>query len=129
MTEKSYYADLTKYYLDHALKLKRSISWEAKFSRSHRISFSALAPHQEEKLLKSMRAYGEKIADAGVMRKPFDGWVLFNAESYFIAIYFLPRETEIYEIHIRNFVDEKYRSTEKSLTKERASEIGRRIHL
>lgn len=129
MKESSYYAKLTRYYTEYAKKIERSISWEAKFSRSHRISFTALQSHQEEKLIKSMRAYGEKIADAGIMRKPFDGWVLFNAEAYFIAIYFLPRETEIYEIHIRNFVDEKYRNTEKSLTKERAAKIGKRIYL
>lgn len=129
MTEKSYYSKLTHYYTDHAKKIQRSISWEAKFTRSNRINFDALMPHQEEKLFRSTRVYGEKIADAGIMRKPFDGWVLFNAESYFIAIYFLPRETEIYEISIRNFVDEKYQSSEKSLTKQRASEIGKRIFL
>lgn len=129
MTEKSYYSDLTKYYTARALELKKSITWEAKFSRTHRISFTALQSHQERDLIKSMRVFGAKIPDAGVMQKPFDGYVLFNAEAYFIAIYFLPRETEIYEIHIRNFVDEKYRSNEKSLTKERAAQIGRRIYL
>lgn len=129
MTEKSYYSKLTKYYIAYSKNIQRSISWEAKFSRSNRISFTALQPHQEEKLLLSQSAYGEKIADAGIMRKPFDGWVLFNAEAYFIAIYFLPRETEIYEINIRNFVDEKYGSDEKSLTKERSAQIGKRIYI
>lgn len=129
MTEKSYYAKLDRYYLAYGLREGRSITWEAKFSRTHRIPFKALAAHQEEKLLKSMRAYGQKIADAGIMQKPFDGYVVVNAEAFFVAIYFLPRHTEVYEIHIRNFVDEKYRSTEKSLTKERAAEIGNRLPL
>ncbi len=129
MTEKSYYAKLNRYYLSYALREQRSVTWEAKFSRTHRIPFSDLPAHQEEKLLKSMRAYGQKIPDAGVMKKPFDGYVVFNAEAFFVAIYFLPRQTEVYAIHIRNFVDEKYRSTEKSLTKERAAEIGMRLPL
>ena len=127
MTEKSYYADLTKYYIEYAKEIEKSIAWEAKFTRTNRLNFKCLAEHQEEKLLKSEMAYGEKIADAGLMKKPFDGWVLYKARSFFIAIYFLPRHTEVYEINIRDFLKEKYAGKEKSLSKERAGEIGRRI--
>lgn len=129
MTEKSYYADLTKYYISHAKEIEKSIAWEAKFTRTNRLNFKCLSDHQEEKLLKAENAYGEKIADSGLMKKPFDGYVLYKARSFFIAIYFLPRQTEVYEIPIRDFLKEKYAGKEKSLTKERASEIGRRIFI
>ena len=129
MTEKSYYADLTKYYILNSIRIENSIAWEAKFTRTNRINFNCLAPHQEEKLLAAERAYGEKLADVGIIKKPFDGWVLYKASSFFVAIYFLPRHTEIYEIHIRTFLREKYNSIDKSLTKIKASEIGQRIFL
>lgn len=126
MTESSYYADLTKYYEKTATN---SIAWEAKFSRTHRIPFSDLAAHQEAWLLKFEDVGGYKISDNGVGQKPCDGFVLYRATSLFIAIYFLPRETEIYELPIRIFVQEKYTSKEKSLTKQRASMIGKRIYI
>ena len=129
MTEKSYYNKLNKYYIEYSKVIGKSIAWEAKFTRTNRLNFKCLAEHQEEKLLKAEIAYGEKIADAGLMKKPFDGYVLYKARSFFIAIYFLPRHTEVYEIPIRDFLKEKYAGKEKSLTKERASQIGRRIFI
>lgn len=124
MTESSYYAKITAYY---TATITNTTVWEAKFSRTDRISFKHLAAHQEEKLLKAERVYGEKIADTGVLRKPFDGWIVYRATALFIAIYFSPRQTEIYEIPIRAFLKEKYESGQKSLTKKRASEIGKRL--
>lgn len=126
MTESSYYPALTKYYTRTATN---NVAWESKLSKTSRISFSALAPHQEDALLKAERIYGEKIADVGVLKKGFDGFILYKATSLFIAIYFLPRATEVYEIPIRSFLKEKYESGEKSLTKQRASEIGKLIKL
>lgn len=124
MTESSYYAKITAYYTANATN---NIAWEAKFSRTSRIPFSCLPAHQEEFLLKAERVLGGKIPDVGIAKKFFDGYVLYKATSLFIAIYYLPRETEIYEIPIRSFLKEKYDSGEKSLTKERAREIGKRI--
>lgn len=126
MIESSYYADLTKYY---ERTTTCSVAWESKFSRNHRIPFSDLPAHQEKFLLKAEESYGFKIPDNGRGQKPFDGFVLHKAISLFIAIYFLPRQTEIYEIPIRVFLNEKYTSIEKSLTKQRASEIGKRIYI
>jgi penicillin-binding protein-related factor A (putative recombinase) len=126
MTESSYYADITHYYKKHATC---SIAWEAKFSRTHRIPFSDLPPHQEKFLLQAEETYGFKIPDNGIGQKPFDGFVLHHAKAVFIAIYFIPRQTEVYEIPIRVFLNEKYTSKEKSLTKEKARLIGTRIFI
>ena len=70
MVEKSYYNKIGKYYLKHCVEIKRSITWEPKFTRGKFISFSCLMPHQEEKLLESERAYSHKIPDVGRLKKP-----------------------------------------------------------
>ena len=127
--EKDYYTDLTKYYIAEGLRIKQSITWEAKISKTHRINFKVLVPHQEEKLLQSERCDGFKIPDVGRAKKNYDGCAIYNAYAVFVAIYFLSRRTEIYEIPIRSFLNEKYTSKEKSLTKKRASEIGTLIHI
>ena len=126
MVEKSYYAPITKYYTATATN---NIAWEAKFTRTGRIPFTCLAPHQEERLLEAERVLGGKIPDVGMSKKWFDGLVLYKATALFIAIYYAPRATEIYEIPIRKFLKEKYYNKEKSLSKSRASEIGKRIYL
>lgn len=126
MQEKSYYNDINKYYVANTTN---SVAWEAKFTRTGTINFNCLPPHQEQFLLEAERSFGFKIPDAGIGRKPFDGFVLKNATSVFVAIYFLPRETEIYEIPIRAFLKEKYESGRKSLSKERAAQIGKLLQL
>lgn len=126
MRESSYYSAITKYY---ATTATNNIAWEAKFVRTNRIPFSCLPQHQEEFLLAAERVLSGKIPDVGFSKKWFDGLVLYKATSLFIAIYYAPRATEIYEIPIRAFLHEKYHSKEKSLTKERAAEIGKRIYL
>lgn len=126
MKERDYYARITAYYERTATN---SIAWEAKLTKSGRLPFAALAPHQEEKLLKAERVHGEKLPDIGLARKSFDGFVLYQATSVVVLIYYLKSSTDIFEIPIRSFVSEKYTSKEKSLTKERAATVGSRIYL
>ena len=126
MKERNFYSQITRYYLANATA---SIAWEAKMTRTSRLPFSCLAPHQEQALLQAERVYGEKIADTGILKKGFDGFILYKATSLLIAVYYSPRHTEIYEIPIRAFLREKYEGSEKSLSKDRAGEIGRRVKL
>lgn len=126
MVEKSYYNEINKHYVANATN---SIAWEAKITKTNTLNFNCLAPHQEQFLLESERSYGYKISDSGLMKKPFDGFVLYKATSLFIAIYYIPHKTEIYEIPIRAFLKEKYESGKKSLSKERAREIGKMLDL
>lgn len=127
MRESSYYADIGKYYLKNPPPT--TTTWEAKFTRTKYINFKCLAPHQEERLLQSERVFNYKIADSGVLQKPFDGACFVGARPVFIAIYYEPRNERVYEIPIRAFLKEKYESGKKSLSLERASEIGRLITL
>jgi hypothetical protein len=122
--ESSYYRKLTHYYEQNATC---SIAWEAKISKTDRLPFSALAVHQEEALLKAERCLGHKIPDVGVLKKPCDGLVVHNALSVVIVIYYKPRHSEVYEIPIRAWIQERESSAEKSLLRARASIIGKRI--
>jgi hypothetical protein len=124
--EKDFYSRITAYYEKHATN---SIAWEAKITKSGRLPYVALAPHQEEKLLKAETVHGEKIPDVGLARKSFDGFTLYRATSLMILIFQSKSISEIYEVPIRIFVNEKYASKEKSLTKAKAASIGRRIYL
>ena len=124
MTEKSYYTPLSAYYLKEAKRIKQTIVWEAKFTHTDRLSFKCLAPHQEDWLLRAETGASFKIPDEGRGQKPFDGTVWYRAKALFVAIYYKPRATEIYEIPIRVFLKEKYESGDKSLTATKAKEIS-----
>lgn len=129
MIERNYYAKINAYYIKNIKTYDNNIVWEAKFTRTKRINFNSLANHQEASLLQAERYFAHKLADVGIALKPFDGFILYKASVFFIAIYFKPGEPEIYEIPIRDFLKEKYTSKEKSLSKERAKEIGKLIHI
>ncbi len=121
--ESSYYASITKHYIANKPKGYDSVAWEAKITRTSCLNFKCLADHQEEKLLRAEVAYGEKIADVGNLQKPFDGWVVYNAYSVLIAIFYKEGNTTVFEIPIRAFLKDKYQSGNKSLTRKRAVEI------
>ena len=129
MTEKNYYAKINKYYVENIKEYNNNIVWEAKFTRTKRINFKSLALHQEASLLQAERMFAHKLADVGIALKPFDGFVLYKATVFFVAIYFDRKKTCIYEIPIRSFLGEKYLSKAKSLTIKRASELGRLIQI
>lgn len=126
MKEKDYYAPIKKYYTQHAIS---SMAVEAKITKTNNLNFNCLMLHQEEGLLNAERCLAFKEADVGPARKNFDITVLYKATSVLIAIYYIPHKTEIYEIPIRSFLKEKYESNKKSLSKERAREIGKQIFI
>ena len=125
MTESSFYHRLTLHYAAQAIARRRSIVWEAKFTRSNRIRFDALDTHQEIALLESETSHGYKIRDAGVFKKPYDGYAIYNALALVVLIY----NTEVFEMPIRTFIEEKYTSKEKSLTRERCLSLGTLVSL
>jgi len=127
--EKDFYGRLTAYYTDFAKRTGRSVAWEAKRSLTSRVRFDSVSAHQERNLLVAEDAHGYKIADAGVMQKPYDGYVIAKAYSVVVLIYYKPRESEVYEIPVRAWVSERYTSKEKSITKDRAATIGRRLDI
>ncbi len=121
MKESSYYPALGKYYLEHT----DYEAIEIKFTRTDRFPFSSLPPHQESALL---NRWYYKIPDTGIGQKPLD-IVFKRKEAPLVIVFYKERDAEIYEIPIRALIHEMYTSKEKSLTKEKAATIGRRIFL
>lgn len=125
MKEASYYARIGAYYLKHP----PTTVWEAKITKSNTLPFSCLAIHQEQALLAAKKVLAWKLPDNGRMKKPADGIVIHKAKAVIVAIYYAPRDTEIYEIDIWDWVNETYGGEKKSLSKECAASIGKRIYL
>ena len=126
MKEKDFYNKLNRYYTDHA---RTSLAIEVKITKKDYISFSSLMMHQEHFLYQSERRFAYKIADLGISKKPFDMFVLHNAEALIVVIFYRPRKSLIYEIPFRRFVKERENSTRRSLTLNRAEQIGTRVFL
>lgn len=122
MDETDYYPTINEHYRENPPE--ETVVWEAKITKTRRLSFRCLLPHQEEDLLKAEIVFCYKIPDSGVAKKPFDGFAIVKGVPIFIAIYYKPRKTEIYKIHLRDFLKEKYESGNKSLTIERARELS-----
>lgn len=123
MRESSYYKDIGKYY-ESKKEEQTTIVWEVKFTRGNTFLFNKLPKHQEEWLLRAERKASWKIPDVGAMQKPFDGMTFIKAKAMFVIVYYRKGKTEIYDMPIRVFLKEKYESGQKSLTIERAREIG-----
>lgn len=121
MQESDYYAKIGKHYLEHS----DYDGIELKITKTNTFNLSHVPPHQEEKLLHS---WYHKIADNGKAQKPLD-IVFKRKEGVLVIIYYVPRASEIYEIPIRVFIEEKYVRKAKSITKQRAQEIGKRIYV
>lgn len=126
MMEKDFYAPIGAYYLQHTTN---SMGIEVKITKTDRLSFKAVTERQEEKLLKAEAALYHNEPDIGLAPKNFDIYILHKATAVVFVVYWKPREKECYEIPIRNWIKEKYESGEKSLTKERAAMIGKRIEI
>lgn len=126
MTEADFYSDICKYFERNKAKYS-SLAWEAKYTSGRRINFKELSAHQEEKLLASKRGYAYKIPDtANGGKKPFDGFFI-KGEAVVIVVY--GSKKHAYLIDIWDWCNEAYGSDTKSLTEDRAAQIGVRIDL
>lgn len=130
MKEKDFYTLIGGYYAREALRVKRTIVWEAKITKTDSLPYSCLLPHQEDKMLEAERSLNYKIPDVGIGRKPCDGITVYGAYPVIVAIFYKPRATEIFEIPLRVFIANRhYAHGRKSLTLERARVIGTPIYL
>jgi hypothetical protein len=118
----------------HAVRPK-SFVFELKITDGVSIPFSALSEHQERALW-LVRECGKgvyyKIPDVGPAQKPFDGfWVGGDDEvgAYVVVMFYKRGEKGFYMIRIDEWINEKETSTRKSLTEERAGEIGQKFYL
>lgn len=102
--------------------IKETAAFELKFTRSLSLPFSDVQEHQINALYNAKHHYLiHKIPDAGY-QNPFDCFFLKGCNAY-VVIMFTKQKT-FYLIDIDDFIQEKNTSVRKSLTQDRAAQIG-----
>lgn len=103
---------------------KQNGAYELKLTNKKSIPFSAVKDHQVAALKKVY--YGGvyyKIPDTGYDKKPFDCFYL-EASAYVVIMFYERGKKEFIMIHIMEWLKEIEKSKRKSLTENRAREIG-----
>jgi len=102
-----------------------SCAFELKTTKTNSLPFSRFAEHQLRALdlAKNNQLY-YKIPDMGLSPKPFDCFVLSNANSFVVCFFNCDQRgvKDFYIIELENLQKEMQKA--KSLTKIRAKEIG-----
>lgn len=87
--------------------------------------FDAVKPHQINAL--KVAKHGKlayKIPDVGIEQKPFDCIFLTGLPAYVLIMFYKKGEKKFYIIDVDVYEKESIESVRRSLTEERASEIG-----
>lgn len=103
------------------------VAWEIKRTVGRSLPFAAFANHQIGNLMKSKhQRLNIKIRDVGVARKEFDGMTLEKVPSWTICCY--PADNKdgynCYSIDIDDWYNERRTCGRKSLTEDRAKQLG-----
>lgn len=101
--------------------------WEVKRGITA-IPFTDFADHQIRSLLKARKQrFNYKIQDVGIARKPFDGFTVEKSPAWCILCYPTPHGYVAYAVDVLDWYQERRTCGRKSITKERAEELGREI--
>jgi len=104
---------------------KTSTAFELKLEKGTSMPFSAVMDHQITALRVAKHGVmSYKIPDVGYDQKPFDCFVLVNIPSYVVIMFYKQNQKEFFMIDVDDFIKEKETSKRKSLTEDRAREIG-----
>lgn len=105
--------------------------YELKFTKESSLPFSAVMEHQLAALYSAKHGrLPYKIADVGIARKPCDGFMVASSDAVIGIMYYVSRGCrEFFIIDIDVFLNEKETSKRKSLTIDRAREIGTACYL
>lgn len=98
--------------------------FELKISKGKSLPFNAVKEHQVHAL--SMARHKHlvyKIPDDSLGQKPFDSFCIVESQAY-VVIMFRAKNREFVMIDIDDWLEEQTKSTRKSITEERAKEIG-----
>lgn len=101
--------------------------WEVKRTVKGALAFSAFADHQISYLMRAKRQrLNIKIRDVGVSRKEFDGMTFEKSPSWCLCCY--PADNKdgynCYSIDIDDWYNERRTCGRKSLTEDRAKQLG-----
>lgn len=99
-------------------------AFELKIVKTKSMPFNVVKNHQLDglKLVGSKFIY--KIADDSQGIKPFDCFTITEASAYIVIMFYKRGQKEFIMIEVSNFIKEKNISKRKSLTEERAKQIG-----
>lgn len=105
---------------------KSSAVFELKICKEKSISFSSVQPHQLANLRTAKNGIlAYKIDDGSIGQKPFDIVCMNKVPAYVVIFFYQKRgDDEFVLIEIDRFIEEMETSSRKSITKERADEIG-----
>lgn len=95
--------------------------FEFKVSRTSSLPFDEVSEKQYSNL--QIKKFYHKFSDFDRMGTPFDA-VMFRGKGYVVIQYYRPANKEFFVIPIDIFLKEKETSDRKSLTEDRAREIG-----
>jgi hypothetical protein len=111
-------------------RLSKTFSFEAKICKGHSLPFNAVKEHQENSLyLTKHGAFFHKLADSG-HQMPLDGVFLYKEDAFVVIFWYQkPGDKRMTIIDIDAWLEEKDKSVRRSITFDRACEIGRLFNL
>jgi len=123
MTERDFTSKFNKWLKYH---WKSSAVFELKICKEKSIPFNAVQVHQVRNLKTAKHSIlPYKVSDVGFDEKPFDIFCVSGVNAYVVIFFYQKRgDDEFVIIDVDHFIDEMETSDRKSLTKERAIEIG-----
>lgn len=100
--------------------------YELKFTKENSLPFNAVMQHQLAALYTAKHGrLPYKIADVGIARKPCDGFMVAGSDAFIGIMYYVTRGCkEFFLVDIDVFLNEMETSKRRSLTIDRAREIG-----
>lgn len=125
-TEREFVTDFNRW---AKIIFRRTGAFELKATKDGSIPFAAVKVHQTQALFHAKRGgLTYKIPDDAYSQKPFDCISLVGVPAY-IVIMFRAKSPHFYMIDVDVWLDEAQKSERKSLTEERAAEIGSKYDL
>jgi penicillin-binding protein-related factor A (putative recombinase) len=107
-------------------RAEESFAYELKLCKRKSIPFNAIEKHQKEYLfLVKHGTFPYKIPDVGLAQRPFDGFCFVKSPAYIGIMFHKRGQKEFILIDIDNFLNEEKTSERKSLTEEKAKQIGK----
>ena len=104
--------------------MPHSGAYELKSTRERSLPFAALATHQRHALRQAKQGVlVYKIPDSG-FQNPFDCFTLAQVPAFVVVFFYTHGKKEFVMIDIDAWIAEDESSTRRSLTEERAKEIG-----
>lgn len=123
MTEAKFTSKFNRW-LEYKWPARSSASFELKLTKTGSIPFKVVKDHQISSLIASSKGMNYKIPDDTFAQKPFDCFHLYG-EGYVVVMFWKRGVNRFYIIKVEDWITESENSPRKSLTEDRANEIGR----